>query len=425
MKQELLRFLQCPYCQEDFIPGEVCRQEGGEVLYGDVKCACGRHPVVGGILSLRRGFAERKALQLMDRDKPEDALALLLAPGGGYLSRLGLSLGLALSRSSTGQYVKEGLSLCEVLGNSSYDVYLKHRFSAESLWSLCALLPLLQERKGAFLDLCCGVGHSSFLLSRYVQPRELVSADGAFHRLHLARKFMAPSAHFLCLNANQPLPFKKAAFNVAMVLDALHYLRSPARVVRELEGLLLPDGLLLLLHLHNSLQFNRAPGKPLPPASWSRMLERFSFRALPERRLVENFLFRDELDLSGEHTEEELDSSPAIDLVSGGGEGDFRLYPEASRGYFAKREKLVVNPAYEIKQEGESLLLKRVFPQGAFQREFPLASSHLPESYRTERGLLKEVGGREVSQEFIQAQGKAVQEMMGRFILLNVPQGYC
>ncbi len=312
-----------------------------------------------------------------------------------------------------------------MLGNSSYDIYLKHRFSAESLWSLCALLPLLQERKGAFLDLCCGVGHSSFLLSCYVQPRELVSADGAFHRLYLARKFMAPSAHFLCLDANQPLPFKKAAFNAVLVLDALHYLRSPARVVRKMEGLLLPDGLLLLLHLHNSLQANRAPGKPLPPASWTRMLERFPFRALPERKLVEGFLLRDELDLTSKYSEKELNSSPAIALVCGGGDRDFRMYSGASRVYFDKREHLVVNPAYEIKHDGESLLLKRVFPQGAFQRECPLASSHLPESYRIGRELLKEVEGRQVSLEFVQAQGKAVQEMMRRFILVNVPEGYC
>ena len=433
MRREFLnlKLMKCPYCGSDIEIEEVYEENGREIINGVVKCACGEYPILDGILNLKINPLSKHALELLKGGKPKEALMLLLGPNvegvwelteflqakqpGRLFRKVLLSVVAIWAKQISKKYLKEELSFCDLLGNNPNQTYFKHRFSAETLWSVYPFIPLLKRNRKRILDLGCGRGHASFIISAYVEPEELVCADRTFKSLYLARKYFAKGAQFICLDGNYPVPFKDHTFDSVFMLDALHYVDARALLAKELERVLDQRGMLLLLHLHNALVDNVAAGKPLSPSTWKSLFDR-NVKALPEKSIVEDFILRDRLDLSKKYSEEELNWADAILMIAG---ADLDCFEGIWKDILKIKENLIVNPIYKMKAEGDKILLEREFPSEFFRKEYPLTEKYLPERCEISKIF---VDGRSVcvsGEDEIE-----IEDLMRKFVIINVPEKY-
>ena len=449
MRRQLLELVRCPYCETGLSISEVFEEQDGEVLRGLVRCECSEFAILEGILNLKADHVADYFRRLVKEGRQREALGLSLGryadtlaesvcrvataleSNGTYYEMLGKTmLGLlkARARHEYKRRTGKGATFYSLMGGGGYQTYLKHRFSSPTFWSLYAFVPVLKERRERVLDLCCGTGHASFVVSTCVEPRELVCADNMFGSLYIARKYFSPQAQFVCLDANYPLPFRDGVFTSVLMLDAFHLVQARASLAHEMERIVSAQGLLLLPHLHNSLKYNPSAGKPLSPSGWAGLFHRFAVKDMPEAALVEDFMLRDRLDLTREYPEAEIDSSDAVHLVGSADSTLLKVFEGVSRGFLSQRRNLVINPTYSVDRRQGKPILQRQFPSESFRKEYPLAEKHLPEEYALSGGLAEAVTGRSLNasiDSLSEEDSRKLEELMRKFIVVNVPKGYC
>jgi SAM-dependent methyltransferase/uncharacterized protein YbaR (Trm112 family) len=434
MRREFLKLMKCPYCGGNIEIDEVYEEKNKGIINGVVKCACGEYPILHGILNFKINPLSKYALELLKEGEPKEALMLLLGPNvegiweltdflqanqpGRLFRKVLLTLVGIWAKQISKRYLKEDLSFCDLLGKNPNQAYFKHRFSAETLWSVYPFIPLLKRNRKRILDLGCGRGHASFIISAYVEPEELVCADHTFKSLYLASKYFVKETQFICLDGNYPLPFKDHTFDSVFMLDALHYIQTRAQLANELKRVVSPEGLLLLLHLHNSLVYNIGAGYPLTHQAWINLFKggALEIKAIPERRIVENFLLNNELDLAEEYSENELNASNAISIIASKEKSLFGVYDRVD-SYFLNKNNLVINPIYKMKEEGDKILLRRNFPSEFFRKEYPLTEKYLPERSEIDKRF---VNGRSVCV----SDSDEIEDLMRKIVIINVPEKY-
>ena len=434
MRQEILKLLKCPYCGTDFEIEEVYNESEEGIVNGRIKCECNEYPILAGILILKNTSMKKYLIEHFKKGEIEKAIALSLGNytndicrvidfiepklGGKLLKKSLLTFVNRSSRKIYKRYSNKNLSFCEVLGNSSYEVYLKHRFSSQSFWALYPFIPVLSKRRKRILDMCCGAGHASFVISEYVNPDELICVDGSFKTLYLAKKYFS-NAEFINIDANYQLPFKDDVFSSVFMMDAFHYVDARALLAKELERVLGHEGMLLLLHLHNALVENVAAGKPLSPSTWKGLFDNLDVMALPEKSIVEDFILRDRLDLSKKYSKEELNLSDAISIIGG---VNFSSFDEIWENIFKiekSKDNLIINPIYKMKEDGDKMLLEREFPTEFFRKQYQLTEKYLPERCEIDKKFVK---GRSVCVS--DSDEDEIEKLMRKFVVINVPEKY-
>ena len=438
MRFSSLGLMKCPYCGSNLEVKGVVEERGDELVSGIIKCDCNEFPVVESILTLKTNSINKQIIELIENKKMAEATIRSLWSEYferiNYLppinSKLGWILGTILSRLSRTQiehkyktlyktYTDKKVSFCGLLGNDMFGTYLKHRLSTESLWSLFPFLPLFKKKGSRILDLCCGTGHGSYILSNYVEPHQLFCAEYSFRNLYLTRKYFVKNAECICLDANYPLPFNDDVFSSILLSDAFFLIASRFSLAREMERTLLPEGFLLLLHLHNSLLTNPGGGYPLTPKGWSRL---FSFgqlksKTMPEREIIKDFLLQNKLDLTKEYDENNLNSSNAVILLATSDESLFATYDRVDSDFLRVKNNLVINPIYEIKENGTKILLERTAFGCSLGELYPFAEKYLPISYEFDK--------ESVNRRRVRISNSAeVEALMKKFILINLPENY-
>lgn len=446
MKLESLKLMKCPYCGADFNPGEIYREKDGEIIDGYITCECNEFPILEGILILKVSPLNKYLVKFLRDGNVNEAMELSLENFGERVCEVnsflrsrgicGQALGAVLSgvvkikaKRRYKRYSDENLSFHSLLGKGESDIYLKNRFSAETFWSLYPLIPLLKENRERVLDLSCGTGHSSFALSTYVKPQQLVCADYAFSHLYLTKKYFAKDATFICLDANYSLPFKDGIFSSLLMLDAFHYIQGRASLAREMERVISPQqGLLLLLHLHNSLNYNLGAGQPLPPAGWANSFQQLPVKLLPEKNVVEDFILENKLDLTKEYSEADLNSSNALTIIGTRDKSVLHTHQEVWNNLLGNKSNLIINPIYSMERKLDRVILRRKFPSESFRKEYPLTERYLPEVCTINGKVAEAVNGRTLdtaSTEFSERDLFHIEDLMRKFVVINAPQNYC
>lgn len=123
----------------------------------------------------------------------------------------------------------------------------------------------------AILDLGCGTGFVSGLLSRYVGAGDLIvgldQSEGMLARARAkANGAAGVSCHFQRGDAAQ-LPLASGRFDMVTVNSFLHHVFDYAAVLREIDRVLRPGGYLLLAHEPNR-DFFRSPLMRLAASGW-------------------------------------------------------------------------------------------------------------------------------------------------------------
>ena len=430
MKQELLEVMKCSYCGANLEIEEIYSENEEEIINGCIKCECDTYPILGGILILKNSLTKKYIVEYLKKKEIQKAVALSFGigindicraidiiepkPFGNFFKKGLFGLVDHFSKKRYNRYSNKNLSFCDVLGNGPSEVYFKHRFSSQTFWSIYPFVPLLRKKRKRILEVCCGAGHVSFVISKYVNPDELICVDGDFRSLYLAKKYFS-NAEFINIDANYQLPFKDDIFSSVLMMDAFHYVDARALLAKEFERVLSKEGMLLLLHLHNALVDNVAAGKPLSPSSWMGLFD-FNVMALPEKCIIEDFILRDRLDLSKKYSEEELNLSDAI-LMIGGADSD--CFEGLWKDIVEIKENLIINPIYKMKEKGDKIVLEREFPSEFFRKEYPLTEKYLPERCEMDKIFVK---GRSVcvsGEDEIE-----IENLMRKFVVINVPEKY-
>ena len=363
--------LACPSCRAPAIREGV-----------SLRCGCSRYPVIEGI-PIFAEWARNRTMTL------EQVLAHHLPARPSLAGKIFRRLfsGQARVRQALSAPGTTFIDLAASLGRQGDLDYFRYRFSDLSYLSTSALLTPLT--RGPVLDLGCGAGHGIHALLRRIPKALVVGLDLNYSLLYLAKRFVAPQALLVCADASTRLPFLEGAFEAAYSADTFQYLSDRSAAAREL--LRVARGQILLSHL---------PPLTLPdPATFAEIFASREGRIHPERRILEAFLERRELDLGH--------PGPAPgEVVSLSAGVESRIYPGAD--YFVSGSAL--NPIYEVvREEGDRLHLRRRFISEKYSEAYRVHETYLPETIA-------------VTQDQISSRDP---ELVRKFVLLDLPPLYC
>jgi SAM-dependent methyltransferase len=408
-----LRQLRCPSCGDSLALTARWPATGPNVRSGILVCPCSKYPIVEGIVVLRAAGAEervsfRRATECLARGNERDALAWCLvdsvsAPRHvvlGMLERLGAGVPILRDFSRRRRGVqnrdalsKAGLTFCQALDRVKarlFRDYLYRRFASPSLHAALPVIALLKEisrsaasaGRAQVLDLACGVGHSSFLMKSLFPDLAVVMADHDFTNLFLARRFLAPGAPAVCLDAERRLPFADRTFAAAFCMDAFHYIVSKQPLAREMDRVVDADGMLLLPHLHNALVYNPAAGHPVTPAEYLKLWGGRDVRAFAEPRLLADFVGGGAIDLREAGDPAALEQANALTLVSGPAGLLWRAHDVADA--YRSARPLGLNPLYRAERHGSSVRLLADPLEPALRDEWSAARAYMPDAQQVD-----------------------------------------
>ncbi len=411
MRLETLDILRCPYCGGRLVVVDSLprRDEGDEVLDATLACHCCVFPVVAGIPVLHLEADAKRAQQQIESGRGVEAMRTLLgvepARAGAFEARAGAP----------------GATYCELvsaLGPNFEGGYFLYRFSDPTYLVADAVVRAVADAAmapgGRAIDLCGGSGHltRSLLDARSLPP---FVADLHFSKLWLARRFTAPGCEAVCCDANAPLPFREAAFDVAVCSDAFHYVWTKRLFASEMTRLVGGTGAIAVTHAHNARQWNPSAGMPLPPEAYADLFAPMAPRLFGERRLLRDVVETGAVDLSRRESAEALDAEPALTIVAAGRADVFRR--AADRSPTTVRGELRLNPLYDATPDGESLILRLAFPSADYEDEYGACRDYLPAEIAVER-----------AERDALAEGRLTPALAGlvrRRVVLDLPKRYC
>lgn len=201
MFKNILNTLTCPYCGSKFELEQVLTENNEEIINGIVKCERRRYPIVEGILVLRIDEQLDYTIKLLKKEKNYDALLTLLKSGRdrklssllqlqkanipffNFFNKLFLYYKKIIFRSF---FKNKKMTFCQTVDTWKYGLwgdYLKHRFSNPTFLANLPLINMIKEPEKNVLDLGCGTGHTSFVISKFVPERNIICADREFVNL--------------------------------------------------------------------------------------------------------------------------------------------------------------------------------------------------------------------------------------------------
>ena len=444
--------LHCPCC------GSLLHLEGSTTGvsqshgYGVLRCGCYRYPVVEGIPILwqKSGPADICDAVVAHIDVGNYPAALR-----GALDRA-TDIGAVRDRWFSGRLIRvladrltgfagsgrksppDGnlFAYLHATKTPTYADYLYQRFANVSLLAAIPLIgvlaQLLQEDaahsgigQGAnplILDLGCGIGHSSFLIHALLPGARIVATDYDFGNLLIARRYFAPNADYICIDAEVPLPFASDAFDAVFCMDAFHYLRSKKALVGELARVLSDKAIWLLPHLHNAAGRNISAGIPLDAAGYQQCFNGLPHRLLSETSVLKAFFDSGGIDLglaSG------LDASPETDVFSmiGSNQAEvWRGYPSLDVALAAKVGSLMdINPIYAMVQRGDRLKLHLTWPNRQLEAECRAVENYLPRDKEASAKAIRTIrtGACDTPEKLGELAG-----LLRAFVLVPLPTGY-
>jgi ubiquinone/menaquinone biosynthesis C-methylase UbiE/uncharacterized protein YbaR (Trm112 family) len=427
MRKALLEMLCCPLCGAEMKIREVYDETPEMLIQGCLQCECDTFPVCEGILILRDSPVKKYVLRFLKESNFQKAALYAMAnyaddacrllhfleafPGGRQLSKISLWLLTAYFDRLYKRVFDKKISYLDLLGEGAYHQYLKHRFSSQTFWSLYPFLPLIREHGERILEICCGSGHASFVLSRHISADKLVAVDGNFWNLFLTAKYFS-RADLIQADMNVGLPFKDQQFSTVLMMDSLHYIDARALLAREIVRVTTPGGFDLVLHMHNALRENMSAGRPFYPSTIDRLFPQDDIKILPEQEVIKDYIRNGRLDLSRNYTKDQRRQADAL-IVARYAPG--KIMEGLWNDLIFSDDHLILNPMYHMEVQKEKIVMGRVWPSNAFRREYPLTEAYLPDYFEIDKASLPQA--KEPSNELY-------QKMRKNFTLLSVPENY-
>ncbi len=349
--------------------------------YAVAACKCREYPVINGILLYKAHPRAKQAIDIIRNARNNDELqaSVSLLIGEQFVRGL-----LRLTMLMKKIFPKwKGFSLwmlSSFIVDSRWATYVKYRFSAPSLISGMALIPVVKKaasKGGPVLDFGCGFGHLSYLIARQIGAENITCADRDFINLFFARNYLpGASSSFICLDGNEPLPFKDGAFSAVVSMDCFHYVEKKELLAGELMRSLKNNGAMVFIHSHNINKPNISRGMALTPEGYAELFKPFGVKMVPEEALLAAVFNGKGADLGADVPAGEVSSAADLSFVASADRGYFGAY----ESYFELKggidgEKFILNPLYRKRADK----YVRVFPSDFYEEEYAKIKNYLPE----------------------------------------------
>lgn len=426
--------LRCPYCGSplDAPVGPSSGDAQGHFEFGVLRCECAEFPVLSGIPVLQHVDGLHRVVQLLKENDPEAALLQAMNVFRVKWAQQSRLHQLRYQRNCRSLIRSSELTFEDALQlvrkPTVFADYLLHRYANASFLADVSLMPVMSAslkaqaatrggRRLRVLDIGCGAGHSSFLLSALFPHIAVVASDQDFVSLYLAKRFMAPGAEFVCTDVEVPSPFADDAFDAVHCLDAFHYFRSKRAIIGELRRIVRDDGFWMFPHLHNALQENVTAGVPLSPEHYARCFEPLAPTLFDESHLLQQ---RADVRRAEHHdvaAASRLRGAQTVAIVA----NTTRALDEAEpliQVLHRASARLTINPIYEAAWRGETATLRLRWPNDRLREECHAIETIVPTTLELSRDDLTRVhAGNWLDDE-------RLRELVLRFVLVPLPENY-
>lgn len=453
MNASLLRLMMCPFCGGK-LTAASCQCKGDELFYGVLRCYCSRWPVVAGIPVFRKDAAGDgdAVLTLVEAGRFEDALKSCLSirfsngsdgtvpwikhtikrtltsrwvgnwpgslPGiGNRLAEFVRSEQFsALLNQQNHITARQFLAAHYLNRKDNYDYFL-HRFSQPRYLVALSLTSTIRQPDGPLLDLACGCGHLTRALLAQAEGQPVIGVDRSFFPLYVAKRWVAPGAHFVCCDADQTFPFSDSTFAAAVCSDAFHYFVAKTACFHECERLTSDKGFFLLIWVHNAQVPWPFDGVPLAVDGYQSLAAHMPHRLVADRSILAGYLRKE-----GPRLAEQVDLTQLADertlslVVSHRDEifrdyGPFDLWPHTNG-------RLSLNPLYvrEGPDSSGTVSWRKSLPSAFFELDHPETRSYLPDRVDIPPSVLESLEKQERTPE--------IEKLIANCVIVGFPEAY-
>lgn len=415
MDTRTLDLLRCPFCgtRPALLDNAALSRGETTVESGVLACECCAFPIVAGIPVMVADDTTRTAMHQLEAGAADAALFTLLGLDGDEARAARFRA--LLDGAAPATYA----AAVAILSPDAEGLYFIYRFSDPTFLMAAAVVRAVgldpSVRAGRVLDLCGGSGHLSRIAGELAPAGGTVLADVFFWKLWLARRFTAPGVQAVCCDANQPLPFARAAFALAVCSDAFPYIWQKRLLAEEMMRLAGPDGIVVLPHLHSALGYNFSAGMPLTPAAYRDLFAPLGGRLFKDSSLLASVLRHEGVNLGDDAAPDALGDEPSVTLVASRRAGIFRAHP-AETLPAAAAGLLTVNPLYRIERRDGTSVLTLTFPSPAYEEEFGECKQYLPPQVIVAADLTVPFDAA--------ALGADYPELRRRHVILDAPKNY-
>jgi SAM-dependent methyltransferase len=391
MKAGVIESLICPACKAalrlSYIPDLGSAKNGQEIEFGVAACDCRKYPIVFGILIFKELKHSKEAIDNIINSRTNYSLekTVMLFMEERVVNFV-LHLEIMFKRFFGRGFRMTFWKLATFIENSPFATYAKYRFSCPSLISAMPFFPVVKKALSngdKMLDLGCGMGHLTYMLSRHINKSGIYCADISFRGLYFARRYLlGTNSNYILLDANTAFPFTSKSFKVSYSMDALPFIHDKKNCANEMGRITKDDGLILFIHIHNKLVPFIANGLPLTPKEYVGLFDgAFISKLFSEKNLMKIFFSDSKLDLRPPSDMKDVDSSDAISLLLSKEKTYFTQYepffsamPNALTA--SGDEKFILNPLYRKRKDK----YVRVFPASRYEEEYYLIKDFFPVS---------------------------------------------
>ncbi|CCH86325.1 Methyltransferase type 11 [Modestobacter italicus] len=222
-------------------------------------------PVVDGIPFARTGREELQArvAALLADGQVDRARVALLADADDWWTEPAPPAE-QLARVPAAGSLREAMQL---LGMGRVGDYFAHRWSDPTHLAGLALLGQHWPGDRPVVDVACGIGTQLRELARR-GVADLVGLDVVWAKLWLARRFVCPTARYVCADVTTAPDLQVGRPAFVTCTDAFYFFRDKAAAAAAMARLAGPGGTVVVGHAHVA----DPHGAPLPPDEYARLL---------------------------------------------------------------------------------------------------------------------------------------------------------
>jgi len=359
MELRLISILQCPLCKQSLELKAKYKELNEDLIGGKLSCTCSEYYVIQGIV-------------IFDK-KINNSIKLLINEDFNYDASYEKILSFITEQKSEIIFSNNVFSkACQALFDQKFVDYLTYRYSCKSFFESIAFFPIVQEN--LILDLGSGAGHFSSLMSFYFSNTNIVSADQNLLLLLISKKYFGLK-NLVLADFDKKFPFMNKVFSTVFCSDTFHYIDNKELASSEMKRVVSQEGIILILHLHNYLQNNYFPGKPLTPEKYSSLFE--NSKTFSNKIILKDYFEKDSLDLKNIHSIEDLNSSQTLSLVYSQTGKIYEKFDNLLSFFFV--EKLYLpNKIYKIKNSSNKLILELENLSLLYVKEHLLEEKYFP-----------------------------------------------
>jgi SAM-dependent methyltransferase len=255
-------------------------------------------------------------------------------------------------------------------------------------------------------------------LLRWAEHQPVIGLDRTFFVLYVAKNWLAPTADYVCADADVGLPFSDATFSAAICSDAFHYFANKATCVRELKRLTQHDGFIALATIRNALiKHPHYTYGSLPPDAGQTLVADMPHRLLANSGILARYLEKQGPALAHPTDMGRLASEPWLSVVASHRQellqdyGSFEDWPHAAG-------RLELNPLYQQDREDGfgNVRLRHTFPSPWYAEENGECRQYEPETLTVSSKALADM-----------AEGKRTMEierLIEKCVMVGMPERF-